>query len=37
MVRWTRYDLISLDDVGYVPLADVAAEFLFQVILDQAN
>jgi DNA replication protein DnaC len=37
MTRWTRYDLIALDEVGYVPLADVGAEFLFQVISDRAE
>jgi hypothetical protein len=25
-----------LDEVGYVPLADIGAEFLFQVISDRA-
>lgn len=37
MTRWQRYDLIALDEVGYVPLADVGAEFLFQVISDRAE
>lgn len=37
MARWQRYDLIALDEVGYVPLADVGAEFLFQVISDRAE
>jgi DNA replication protein DnaC len=37
MMRWMRYDLIALDEVGYVPLADVGAEFLFQVISDRAE
>ena len=37
MVRWTKYDLIALDEVGYVPLADIGAEFLFQVISDRAE
>ena len=37
MTRWTRYDLIALDEVGYVPLADVGAEFLFQVISERAE
>ena len=31
MARWSRYDLIAIDEVGYVPLAEVGAEFLFQV------
>jgi hypothetical protein len=35
--RWTRYDLIALDEVGYVPLAEVGAEFLFQVIAERAE
>jgi DNA replication protein DnaC len=37
MVRWMEYDLIALDEVGYVPLADVGAEFLFQVMSDRAD
>jgi DNA replication protein DnaC len=28
MARWQRYELIAVDEVGYVPLADVGAEFL---------
>ena len=36
MRRWI-YDLIALDEVGYVPLADVGAEFLFRVISDRAE
>jgi DNA replication protein DnaC len=35
--RWQRYQLIALDEVGYVPLADIGAEFLFQVISDRAE
>src|SRR6202163_790865 len=35
MARWMKYDLIALDEVGYVPLADIGAEFLFQVISDR--
>ena len=37
MQRWKKYDLIVLDEVGYVPLADIGAEFLFQVISDRAE
>lgn len=37
MARWRKYDLIVLDEVGYVPLADVGAEFLFQVISERAE
>ncbi len=32
-----KFDLIGLDEVGYVPLADIGAEFLFQVISDRAE
>ncbi|MFO1349914.1 MAG: IS21-like element helper ATPase IstB [Gammaproteobacteria bacterium] len=35
--RWSRYDLIALDEVGYVPLAQLGAELLFQVISEQAE
>ncbi len=37
MARWMKYDLIALEEVGYVPLADVGAKFLFQVISDRAE
>src|SRR5690349_14507191 len=37
MTRWMKYELIVLDEVGYVPLADIGAEFLFQVISDRAE
>jgi hypothetical protein len=29
--------LIAIDEVGYVPMADVGAEFLFQVIVERAE
>ena len=37
MARWSRYELIAIDEVGYVPLADLGAEFLFQVIAEGAE
>ena len=37
LTRWSRYDLIGLDEVGYVPMAEVGAELLFQVIADRAE
>jgi DNA replication protein DnaC len=37
MMRWQKYELIALDEVGYVPLADIGAEFLFQVISERAE
>ncbi len=35
--RWDRYELIAIDEVGYVPLAEVGAELLFQVIADRSE
>ena len=35
--RWTRYELIVIDELGYVPLAEAGAELLFQVIADRAE
>ena len=37
LTRWSRYELLALDEVGYVPMADVGAEFLFQVIAERAE
>lgn len=37
LAKWARYDLIAIDEVGYVPLAEVGAEFLFQVIAERAE
>jgi hypothetical protein len=37
LARWARYDLIALDEVGYVPLAEVGAEFLSQVVAERAE
>jgi DNA replication protein DnaC len=37
MTRWQKYELIALDEVGYVPLADIGAEFLFQVVSERAE
>jgi DNA replication protein DnaC len=37
MARWSRYELIAIDEVGYVPLAEVGAEFLFQIIAERAE
>jgi DNA replication protein DnaC len=33
LARWERYDLIAIDEVGYVPMADLGAEFLQQLAL----
>jgi len=37
LARWSRYGLIAVDEVGYVPLADIGAVLLFQVISDRAE
>src|SRR5437588_5555753 len=37
LAKWARYDVIAIDEVGYVPLAEVGAEFLFQVIAERAE
>ena len=37
LARWERYDVIAIDEVGYVPLAEVGAEFLFPVIAERAE
>jgi DNA replication protein DnaC len=37
LARWARYDLIVLDEVGYVPFAQVGAELLFQVVAERAE
>jgi DNA replication protein DnaC len=37
LARWARYELIAIDEVGYVPMADIGAEFLFQVIAERAE
>jgi DNA replication protein DnaC len=37
LARWERYDVIAIDEVGYVPMAELGAEFLFQVIAERAE
>jgi DNA replication protein DnaC len=37
LARWARYELIAIDEVGYVPLAEIGAELLFQVIAERAE
>jgi DNA replication protein DnaC len=37
LVRWERYDLIAIDEVGNVPMADLEAELLFQLIANRAQ
>jgi DNA replication protein DnaC len=35
--RWARYDVLAIDEIGYVPVAEIGAEYLFQVIADRAE
>jgi DNA replication protein DnaC len=37
MARWSRYELVAIDEVGYVPMAEMGAEFLFQIIAERAE
>jgi DNA replication protein DnaC len=37
LARWEHYDLIALDEVGYIPFAEIGAELLFQVIAERAE
>jgi hypothetical protein len=37
IARWSRYDLVAIDEVSYVPLAEVGAEFLFRVVAERAE
>jgi DNA replication protein DnaC len=35
--RWSRYELIVIDELGYVSLAEAGAEVVFQVIADRVE
>lgn len=35
--RWERVEVVCIDELGYVPLADVGAELMFQIIADRAE
>ena len=37
LTRWSKLDLIVLDELGYVPLAEQGAELLFQVVAERAE
>jgi DNA replication protein DnaC len=37
LARWARYDVIAIDEVGSVPLAEAGAELLFQIIADRTE
>jgi DNA replication protein DnaC len=35
--RWHRYEIVAIDEVGYVPMVEIGAELLFQVIADRTE
>jgi len=35
--RWTRYELLVIDEMGYAALAEAGAEMLFEVIAGRAE
>jgi DNA replication protein DnaC len=35
--KWSRYEVLAIDEVGYVPFAETGAELLFQVVDDRAE
>ena len=35
--RWASFDVIAIDEVGYIPFAEIGAELLYQVISDRAE
>lgn len=37
LARWARYEVLAIDELGYVPFAETAAELLFQVISERAE
>jgi DNA replication protein DnaC len=37
LARWNKYEVVGIDELGYVPLAESGAEFLFQVISDRVE
>jgi DNA replication protein DnaC len=37
LAGWARDELITMDEVEYVPLAEVGAELLFQLIADRVE
>lgn len=35
LARWFRYEVMAVDELGYVPLAETGAELLFQVLAER--
>jgi DNA replication protein DnaC len=32
LARWSRYDVVAIDEVGYVPTTEEGAKLLYQII-----
>lgn len=37
LARWARFDVLAIDELGYVPFAETSAELLFQVLGERAE
>ncbi len=37
LARWARYEVLAIDEVGYVPFVETGAELLFQVIDERSE
>lgn len=37
LAKWSRYEVIAIDEVGYVPFTEVSAELIFQILADRAE
>lgn len=37
LARWSRYEVIAIDEVGYVPFTEVSAELVFQILAERAE
>ena len=37
LAKWGRYELLAIDEVGYVPFAENSAELLFQVLAERSE
>lgn len=37
LARWARYEVLAIDELGYVPFMETSAELLFQVLSERAE
>jgi len=37
LAKWLRYDVLAIDEVGYVPFSETSSELLFQVLAERAE